>query len=258
MSKWTKFCACVVGLALVAGCGDDSTGPDGEDLTQQEKTALASALTQSGALAAVPYASFAGAAVQLVGSIGSLEAGSAASLAVASAIEEGLRLGVAHAATASYEGAIGFVFDINYAVEQLTERVHLVAVVGWNGVNTSSNTVDNLVVGLVYGEGPAPTSFSGDVGSFAETAFAIAAYWDGSVAYTGTSGIFSGTVGSFGSGTDCSSSSQGYTYECSYSTGGMDGDLDFEAMSETETTYTQTPVSMTDLPVLRMVISLSD
>jgi hypothetical protein len=105
VSKWTKFGACVAGLALVVGCGDDSTGPEGDDLTQQEKTALATALTQSGALAEVPYAGFAGVAVQLVGSIGSLEAGSAASLAVAAAVE-GLRWPGPRSGR-GYEGAIG-------------------------------------------------------------------------------------------------------------------------------------------------------
>jgi hypothetical protein len=258
VSKWTKFCACVVGLALVVGCGDDSTGPEGDDLTQQEKTALATALTQSGALAEVPYAGFAGVAVQLVGSIGSLEAGSAASLAVAAAVEKGLRLGLAHAAVESYEGAIGFIFDIDYATSELTEQAHMVAVVGWNGVNVNTNSVDNLVVGLVYGEGPASNSFTGDIGSFGATSFAIGAYWDGSEAFTGTAGTFSGTVGSFGSDTDCSGSSSGFTYECSYATGAMNGDLDFEAISESETTYTQTPLAVNSLPVLKLSISVSE
>jgi hypothetical protein len=134
----------------------------------------------------------------------------------------------------------------------------MVAVVGWNGVNVNTNSVDNLVVALVYGEGPASNSFTGDIGSFGETSFAIGAYWDGSEAFTGTAGTFSGTVGSFGSDTDCSGSSSGFTYACSYATGAMNGDLDFEAISESETTYTQTPLAVNSLPVLKLSISVSD
>jgi hypothetical protein len=247
-----------VAAAVAVGCGDDGTGPDGGDLSTAEKAALAQALTESGALGAVPYASFAAVAVEFIGSIGTLDAGSAASAALTAALENGLRLGVAHATSTSYEGAVGFIMNIEVTSGSVTDQAFFAGVVGWNGVNTSNNTVDDLVVGAVYGEGLAPSSISGTVGSSTQTLFTIGSYWDGSIAYVGTTGGFSMNAGSFGGGTDCSGSGGGFSFECSYAVGSAAGDLDFDAESQTQATYTQAPLAYSGLPVLRMSISLSE
>jgi hypothetical protein len=258
VSKWTKFGAVAVGMAVAVGCGDDGTGPEDGDLTTAEKAALAEALTESGALAEVPFASFATVAVEFIGEIGTLDAGTAASAALTKAIENGLRLGVAHAAATSYEGAVGFIVNVEFTSGSVTDQGYFAGVVGWNGVNTATNTVDDLVVGAIYGEGVAPSTISGTVGGSTQTTFTIGSYWDGSVAYYGTSGAFTMNAGSFGGGTDCSGSGGGFSFECSYAVGSASGDLDFEGESTAQATYTQSPLAYSGLPILRMSIAASE
>jgi hypothetical protein len=255
--KWMKFGAVALAVAVAAGCSD-STEPTGEDISQAEKTALASALTQSGALAAIPYASFASVAVQLVGKVGSLQASTAASAALTSAVEEAMRLGIAGVAGTSYEGAVGFILDFDITSTELTESAYFVGIVGWNGVNTSTSSVDELVVAAVYGDGAAPNSVTGDIGTFTETKYAYGAYWDGASVFFGTDGMIAATGASFGGGTDCSASQGQFSYTCSYSAGSMNGNFEFMAEDDDSGTYTQAPVSFSGLPALKITISITE
>ena len=45
--------------------------------------------------------------------------------------------------------------------------------------------------------------------------------------------------------------------DCSYATGTMNGNFAFTALSATEATYTQSNVTFTSLPAVRMTISVT-
>ena len=247
MSKWTKFGAMTLALVAAAGCGDDngSTGP----LSQSEKTALANALanTEFGGLAAY--------VVQVVGDIGTLDAATATS-AVNAALTKAMSLSSTGALAAAYEGGVGIAIQYTETIQGQTFQGWFYGVFGWNGINTSAGTVDEWVLVGGFGEdGNPPSSASGTIEDFE----VFADYTNSDVYYYGTSGTASVSSSSFSGNTDCSASQQGITLDCSYSVGRMNGSFEFEAATiNGSNTYTQTPINFTNLPALRMTISLTD
>src|SRR5690349_11222298 len=115
-------------LALVAvsvnSCSD-TTGP--QPLDTAGKTALTSALTTSGALSATPLAAFAGLLVNTLGSTGALSTADNANAFEAVGIE------VIYDVTSNGEHVVGT----------------FAGVVGWSGLNTTSNSVDELVEAVI-------------------------------------------------------------------------------------------------------------
>jgi len=247
VSNWTKFGVGALAVAMALGCSD-STGTNGDTLTTAEKQALTQALssTEFGSLAAF--------VVQAVGQVGTLDAATVNS-AIQSALDKAISLSVTGAQSADYEGAVGIALEFDYNVQGDVFAGWFYGVFGWNDINTNTNSVGEWVIVGASGEsGSLPSSASGTIDSgniFAEYAMNSAYYF-------GTSG--SATIGGNfgGSSTDCSASQQGITIDCAYTTGSMNGSFNFSALSSTETTYTQTPVTFTGLPAVKMTLSISD
>jgi hypothetical protein len=247
VSKWTKFGAVAVAMVVAAGCGDDGS-PSGGDLSQAEKTALANALatTEFGGLASY--------VVQVVGEVGKLDAATATA-AVNRALANAMSLSATGTLSASYEGAVGIAIQFTEDFQGEIFQGWFYGVFGWNDINTSNNTVGEWVLVGGFGEsGTLPSSASGTIEDFD----VFADYSSNNVLYYGTSGEASVSSSSFSGNTDCSASQQGITIECSYSVGQMNGNFEFVAMQATGTgTYTQTPVQFTNLPALRMTLSIT-
>jgi len=247
VSKWTKFGAVTLAMAVAVGCGDDS-GPGGSDLSQQEKTALANALanTEFGGLASY--------VVQVVGSVGTLDANSATS-AVNAALTNALSLSATGGLAAAYEGGVGIAIQFDYDFQGEVFTGWFYGVFGWNDINTSAGTVGEWVLVGGFGEeGTLPTSASGTIEDFD----VFADYSSNNVLYYGTSGEASVSSSSFSGNTDCSASEQGITIDCSYSVGTMNGNFEFVATQVSGSgTYTQTPIQFTNLPALRMTLSVT-
>lgn len=238
----------VVLVAAVAACGD-STGPNGTTLTAQEKQTLVTALssTEFGGLAAI--------VVQQVGEVGSLSA-VAANAARSEAFDKAIRMAVSRSAATAYEGAVGIAIEFTETVTgQSPTSGWFYGVVGWNGINTSTNTIDELV--LVGGFGDVaglPTSVSGTV----ESGDVFALYDAAGTTYTGTTGTAAVTGSSFtGSGTDCSASGSGFTYDCNVIVGSLNANFAFDAINASEQTYAQAAVEGTSLPAIKMTLDIT-
>ncbi len=246
VSKWTKFGAMTLALVVAAGCGDDN-GPT-SSLNQQEKTALANALasTEFGGLAAY--------VVQVVGEVGTLDAATATS-AVNAALTNAMSLSSTGGLAASYEGAVGIAIQFDYDFQGEILQGWFYGVFGWNGINASAGTVDEWVLVGGFGEDAnLPSSASGTI----ENLEVFADYSNNNVYYYGTSGTATVSSSSFSGNTDCSASEQGITIDCSYSVGRMNGSFEFDAETLSGTsTYTQTPVNFSNLPALRMTLSIT-
>ena len=246
MSKWTTmFGATVLAVGMLAGCSSDNGGT--QDLTQADKTAL------TNALASTDFGPLAAYVVQVVGKVGTLDAGTVNS-ALHSAIDHALSLSVAGTQASAYEGAVGIAIQFDLNAQGLAETGWFYGVFGWNGINTSTNTVDEwVIVGGSGTEGTLPSSASGTV----ESGDVFAEYASGTTYYFGTSGTATVSASSFSGSTDCSASQSGITVDCSYATGTMNGNFAFTALSATEATYTQSNVTFTSLPAVRMTISVT-
>jgi hypothetical protein len=247
VSKWTKFGVAVLTIAVAAGCGDDGS-PTGGALSQSEKTALANALasTEFGGLAAY--------VVQVVGSVGTLDAATATA-AVNSALTEAISFSSTGAMAADYEGAVGIAIEFDYDLQGEVFSGWFYGVFGWNGINTSTNSVDEWVVVGAAGEtGSLPSSVTGTI----DSGNMFADYFASSTYYYGTAGT--ATVGgSFtGGSTDCSASQQGITVDCSYQAGTMNGSFNFTALSLQDASYTQSPIDFSGLPAVKMTLNVTD
>jgi hypothetical protein len=230
-------------LAMGAGaCGDSTTGALSDGEKQALTTALINADDQFGAFAAF--------AVDAIGSTGKLSA--AAAQAVSRAINEAVRLSVNGIAATEYDG-VGFAIDYTLTSGGETTQFWFLGVVGWNGL--TATTVTELVVVGGFGLDEAlPASATGSI----EAGEVFGTYVNSGSVYFALTGQGSITGSSFGgSSTDCGSGTdQGLTVECSYQTGTMNGDFDFEAEHETTTaTYSQAPVVFTGLPALRLTVT---
>lgn len=254
MNKWmTRFGTVVLAAGLLAGCSSDNGGTT-QDLSQAQKTALTNALanTDFGPLAAY--------VVQVVGKVGTLDAGTV-SAALHTAIDRAINLSVAGAQASAYEGAVGIAVQFDLSASGIpADSGWFYGVFGWNGINTSTNTVDEwVIVGGTGTEGSLPSAASGTIENgdiFAEYASG-ATYYLAEADVPGTSGTATVSASSFSGSTDCSASQSGITVDCSYATGTMSGNFQFTAMSAAQATYTQSAVTFTSLPAVRMIISVT-
>lgn len=246
MHKWMKFGIVALAVTVAAGCGDDGS-PEPSPLSQSEKTALANAL------ASTEFGGLASYVVQIVGSVGTLDAATATA-AVNSALADAISFSSTGAMAADYEGAVGIAFEFDYNIEGEVFSGWFYGVFGWNGINTSAATVDEWVLVGGFGDtGALPSSTSGDIG----TADVFADYSMSNVTYYGTSGSASAS-GNFSGSTDCSQTSQGVTVDCSYSTGTMNGNFSFVAEALTGGgSYTQTPITFANLPAVKMTLAIT-
>jgi hypothetical protein len=233
-------------LVVAAGCGDDN-GPAGGDLSQSEKTALVEAL------ASTDFGTLAAFVVDAVGQIGTLDAAGATS-AVNAALTKAMSLSSTGSVAASYEGAVGIAveFEEEFNGEVFTGWFY--GVFGWNDINTATSSVGEWVLVGGFGEGTAlPSSASGTI----ESGDVFVDYALNDVFYIGTSGE-AAVSGNFSGNTDCSVSQSGITVDCSFSTGTMNGSFDFEAQQVSGTgTYTQTPITFSGLPAIRMTLIIT-
>jgi hypothetical protein len=230
-------------LAIGAGaCGDSATGA----LSDGEKQALTTALTT----ADPTFGGFAAFAVDAIGETGKLSA--AASAAVARTIDQAVRLSLNGIAATEYDG-VGFAIDYTVTSGGETTQFWFLGVVGWNGL-TESTVTEMVVVGGFGFDEALPASATGII----EDGEVFATYLNAGALYFAISGTGSITGSSFGgSSTDCGSGTdQGVTVECSYQTGSMNGDFDFEAEDEAGTgTYSQASTEFASLPAVRLVLT---
>lgn len=250
--RWNRWTALGLAGALAAAGCSDGTGPNGGGLSQQQKDVLTSALINSGAVTG-GFADFAAYAIDLTGEVGRLEP--AASAAVRRAIHEAVALSVNGVAGASYD-AVGFAIAYSWDVQNESFAGWTIGVIGWNGISTATNTVDELVfVGSAGDASPLPSSTSGLV----EDGDVFAAYWDGEATFFGITGQADISGSSFtGDVQDCSSSTQDLTVSCSVQVGRMGGSFDFESENNLGTaTYSQPGVTFSGLPAVRIVINVT-
>ena len=247
MSKWTKFAAVALVAAMAAACGDDEGTT--EDLTQAEKTALANALatTEFGGLASF--------VVDVVGEVGTLDAATV-NAALTTAFDQAMSLSSVGSQSPDYEGAVGIAIEFDYNIQGEIFQGWFYGVFGWNDINTSNNTVGEWVLVGGFGEeGTLPSSASGTI----EDGDVFAYYALSGTPYYGIAGEASVSNTSFGSATDCSSSSQGITVDCEYAAGRMGGDFSFTAETlDAQTSYDQTGITFTNLPAVRMTLTVTD
>jgi len=247
VSKWTKFGVVALTVAVAAGCSD-SNEPSGQTLTTAEKTAL----TQ--ALATTEFGALAGFVIQAVGQVGTLDA-AAVNSALQTAFDRALSLSVVGSQSADYEGAVGIALEFDYNLGGEVFSGWFYGVFGWNGINTTTNSVDEwVVVGAAGDVGSLPSSATGTI----ESGNVFADYFASNTYYYGTTGT--ATVGgSFtGGATDCSASQQGITVTCSYQAGTMNGSFGFEALSLQDVSYTQSGISFSGLPAVKMTLNVTD
>jgi hypothetical protein len=243
VSKWTKFGVAVLAIGTIAGCGSDSGSTS--TLSQADKTALTQALTNTefGGLAAY--------VVQVVGKIGKMDAATVND-AITTAFDKALSLSTVGVQGNAYEGAVGIAIEY----DELGQTGWFYGVIGWNGINTSTNTVDEIVlVGGLGESGTLPSSASGTV----ESGNVLAFYETPGHSYFGLTGTATVNSSSFSGSTNCGASSQGYTVVCTYSTGTMDGNFLFTAQSDDATPldYTQPEVTFSSLPAVKITLQVT-
>jgi hypothetical protein len=239
----TMSAVLVFGLAACSEDADELLAPDGTGFTAAEKQALTNALLSSGALSATPAGAYAALVVNLLDDVGTISASQSA--AIDEAVRNGISLAVAGAAASNYEGGAG----IQVGFDIVGVQGWVSGVVGWNGLDTDAGTVDQLVTAYAVGDDSdmPPSTWDGTPGGESNV---WATYWDGDPYYA-TSGNAAVTASSFSGSNDCTTQS----FSCNYSTGTMNGGFDFEAMSISETVYTQDPVSYSGLPAVKIMIS---
>jgi hypothetical protein len=243
--KWSALAA-VLAVGVVA-CGDDG-GPGGGDLSTEEKSVLANALAQTPD--SVGISLFASSIVQLVENVGKLDPGTQAQ--VRRILGDDMRLSVSGTSAATYDG-VGFAMEYDYNVGGQSFSGFFLGVVGWSGL-TASGVAELVMVGG-FGEGSTlPSSASGTI----EAGDVFAIYVSGQTAYVGIAGSASATPDFGGGSTDCSGNVEGITYDCSFTHGTMAGDFEFTAETASAASYTQSPISFTGLPSLRISIFYSD
>jgi hypothetical protein len=233
-------------MLATGACSDDDgniTGDNGDgSLTAAEKAALSQAVVNTGVLAGTPAAAYVPLVIQTLDEVGTLNASRSA--AIDEAIESGLQLALSAALGANYEGAVGV--QVGFNVQGSTGW--FVGVVGWNGLDTQTNTVSEMVSAFGYGEGSStpPSTVEGSVGDQV-----YGSYWNGAP-YYGVSGSATITGSSFSGSTDCSI----IGFSCSYATGTMSGNFGFDAQAlESMDTYTQSTVNFSGLPAVSLTVS---
>jgi len=243
VSKWMKFGAAAVAVVVAAGCGDDGS-PDG-GLPEAEKQELVSALS------ATDFGAFAAFVVGTVGEVGTLNA-TTVNAAINTAFDRALSMSRTSIQGAEYEGAVGIAIEYDYDVQGEAFSGWFYGVVGWNGINTTAHTIDELVAVYGFGEGGSlPTSASGTV----EDGDVFAWYSTPSQDYFGLTGEASVSSSTFSGSTDCSQNTAGVA--CTYGTGSMNGSFEFAAETASGGAYTQSTVNFSALPAVRVIISIT-
>ncbi len=229
-----RIAAIAVSLGVVAlvACSSDSNGPTSGSLSAQDAAALSTALVSSGSLGA-DAAGFAPAALTQLRSVGTIGAYDAVAVQV----------------------------QYTYTIGATSQSGVISSVIGWQGLNTSAQTVDKILAASNYtASGTFPATETATFGSSG----AIGSYYDRTTqtSYLANGGTFTVTGATFGgSSTNCNQSSGGFTATCSYSTGTMTGSFDFTAdkVGATGTgaaAFTQ-PSTTFDLPAVRLTISVT-
>lgn len=265
MFKNFRVTTLAVLLTLTAGaCGEEALGPDDQENDDmawgtEEQTALLSALTTSGALAASPVAAFAPMVVGTLSDVGTISASQVA--AMSQAVENGIQMALSATLSSTYDGAFGI--QVGYEADGI--EGWFIGVLGWNGLNTETNSVTQLV--SVYhfdsGSDQPPATHSATIGlddalqqtppsGAANHHLAFGTYWNGTDTFWGTTGSVDFSASSFSGSSDCSQVS----YSCTYSTGSMSGAFDFAATTLIGgMSWTQVPVSFSSLPAVKLMIS---
>ncbi len=248
---------------VLTSCSEETVAPDNlepgpEGWGAPEQQALLAALTNSAALANTPALGFAGLIVGTLGDVGGINTHT--TNAFSQSVESEISLAVTAALSNTYEGAVGI--QIGYDVDGV--QGWFVGVIGWNGLNTESNSVSQLV-GVYHfdtdSQSP-PNSLSKPIGledaslappmGEAHHHLARATYWNSTNSYLGTSGSFEITSSTFSGSSDCSQTS----FSCTYATGNMSGSFDFVAETiQGEMSWTQVPVSFSGLNAVRLTIT---
>ncbi len=254
LRKGSKFMwGAVTVVTLVSmGCGSDGlTGPNG-DLSDNDKAAIVQALSSTGGLTGSPAAAFASFFVDGLSGLGQMTASSAAQ--VDQAVNAGLNMALSTGAAASYDG-FGFLIGYDISSGGTSVTGWMAGIVGFNNLNTSANTVDNLVSAFILGtDGTTPpANTSGTIGDVS----AFATYYGSSTSYFGNSGTVGITSSAFSGGsTNCGGSAQGVTVTCSVTSGTMAGNFAFQATSlGGAQTFTQVPIDFQNLPAVNVQIS---
>lgn len=251
MRSVTKRLAAIAALAvLTAACSKDSSGPSGGTLSAQQKAVVTTALTNIDASTGAGVGAYGVVALQFLNQVGDLKAGTAA------AVNAAINASVSGIRSTTYEGAVGIQIVISDAVTPANSG-SFTAVVGWDGLNASAQTVDEVVFAGVIKDGA--TLPGNGTYSFASSTspFGLGLYFNRTTGsfYEATSGSFILSSTSFsGGGTSCSQ--QGIT--CNYVVGSMGGSMAFGATLVDGTgpaTYTQSNVTFAGLPAVRITLS---
>ena len=256
-------------FALIAlttsACGEGALGPGDDDDNDDmgwgatEQQALLTALNTSGALTRSPIAGFASMVVGTLSDVGTIRASQVA--AMTQSVQSGIQMAITSSLSSTYDGAFGI--HVGYELDGV--QGWLVGILGWNGLDSQTNTVTELV--SVYhfdtGSNQPPATHSADIGiddgflqlpprGASDHHLATGTYWDGTDTFWGMSGSMDFTGSSFSGSTDCSQVS----FSCTYSTGSMSGSFDFAAGSLiSEMSWTQVPVSFSNLTAVQLMIS---
>jgi hypothetical protein len=247
-----KIAAFPLVTGLVAGGCGSSTEPGQTNFTAAEQAALANALASSGVLSSNPLAAFAGVVVGTIDHVGTMSP--ATSAAVTQAVDNAIRLSAVGAEGSSYS-AVGLQISFTSDIGGQSTTGWFIGAVGWNGLNTQTNSVSELMIVGGSGDGATPpSSASGTI----EDGDLTATYWNGT-RYEGTSGTGTVTASNFsGGGTDCSTTVQGITVTCSLQRGNMAGNVGFEAAEVGGTqTFTQPTVQFSSLPTVKLTINVA-
>ncbi|MCU0621688.1 MAG: hypothetical protein MUC69_09310 [Gemmatimonadales bacterium] len=216
----------LMAVALLAGCDDDDgNGPSGTTLTEAETAALTAALGNSGFFESSSEALL---FPLVVG--GATEYGSfTVPASVVDAAREQVRRVVLSAMVAGEFDASAFQAVVNLTVNGETIRFCESGLLGWSGLNTSSNTADELLLvgGIEEGATTCTDGLEGEVGDDADAAYYNLA---DDRTYFGTSGFARLDNADFGGSTlDCSTPTPFGDLDCSYQQGDMSGSFAFTA-----------------------------
>jgi hypothetical protein len=241
---------------LAVGCeaGDGA-------ISALEKVALANALFNAQALEGLgPAAGYASFIFTRVDAVGTLDASTRA------AVHHAINASISGVRAAGYDGAVGIVVIYDVTAEGENGRGAYTGVVGWRELDTQEEVVAEAVSAGAVSTGTATPFESGNIAldDAPSATHGLGTYWNQATqsAYVSTSGSLSLTATSFAAAaSDCSASANGITVACSYRIGTMTGAFAFEAERANDgtgpETYSQSAVSFTALPAVRVEITIT-
>ena len=242
----------LAGAIMLAGCGD-STGANG-DLNQDEAEALGAAMLSLDAMGGAA-SGFGPTIFGQLSSTGTMTTTSAA-LATAGIVKD---LNASIARRADEFTAVGMQVQLNIIMDGQEETgAAITSVFGWSGINTSSNTVDEMVYATAMIGGTSfPSSFTADLDQIEGWAgYAQNAGSSSATAFSATSGQFALSSASFGGSESCDIDDEqsGLSVDCEMSEGTLRGSFGFTGEGPSGG-YTQ-PTTTFDLPAIRMVMTM--